>query len=77
MPMLKKFSSTNRPISGESGSLTCLLSIAAVASEAAGAAVGGLGKEEPCAAPLAAGQRTVIPGDEPIERRVPGDHRCA
>ena len=46
----------------------------AVAGEAAGAAVGGRREEEPSAAPLSRRQRSVIPGQEVVERRVPGDH---
>ena len=47
-----------------------------MAGEAAGTALGGVGEEELCAAPLAGGQCMVVPGNEPIERRVPGDHRA-
>src|ERR1700730_10218827 len=65
------------PDSGEVGIIDLLIEYRpAVASEAAGAAVGGLGKEKPCTALLPGGQRSVVPGDEPIERRLPGDHRA-
>ena len=59
--------------------MACLLSIGPLWQEkqpAPPCTVCGRGEKQPRSAPLSWRQRAIVAGQEPVERRVPGDHRA-